>query len=147
MLDLARSCPRIWLPNHSTQLRVLKHNACKTRNRSIDASKPLDSTESTETSRSNAARFSGAILPNHSTQLRVLKRRKITARHCDDALPNHSTQLRVLKLAQQWSAQFLRLAFQTTRLNWEYWNKRYWYYLGAVTWASKPLDSTESTET
>ena len=62
------------------------------------------------------------------------------------SLPNHSTQLRVLKLAGDTEVDVSLPRFQTTRLNWEYWNDiEYWE--GANERSSKPLDSTESTET
>ncbi len=108
--------------------------------------------------------------PNHSTQLRVLKPTKPLIPRPVLLFPNHSTQLRVLKLRgilrdrgmlhfqttrlnwEYWNVRFrkplvfCRMCFQTTRLNWEYWN----FFISTqktVLISSKPLDSTESTET
>ncbi len=86
-------------------------------------SKPLDSTESTETKMLGWTRAQIEQLPNHSTQLRVLKRfiHKMQVVWGISSKPLDSTE--------STETSSVDLMLQTRLL------------------ASKPLDSTESTET
>ncbi len=111
------------------------------------ASKPLDSTESTETIVFVHSLVLVLALPNHSTQLRVLKPICAVIADCRAQLPNHSTQLRVLKLVQKFKSDSTihDLPNHSTQLR--VLKQRLAGIDKILSNSSKPLDSTESTET